>query len=122
MKWKIINSQTRLYISSAIILFAGLASSIFIYLTAEEVPDRVFSNEVAESMKYLHNSELYGGKANVLAEVFMKWFNGLWHGESLAYMIACIAICLSFELFFVVYLSPSDLESDVQCEKIEVEH
>lgn len=119
MKWKIINQQTRLYFSGAIILLIGLGSSIIIYLSAENISDSVFDNDVADAMKYLHDLELYRGKANVLAEVFMKWFKGLWHGESLAYMIGCIAICLSFGLFFIAYLSPSDLESDVQGEKIE---
>ena len=121
MKWNIIHTQRCLYLCSALTLLIGLGSSAIIYLSADNVSDSVFNNEVAESMKYLQDSELYGGKAKVLAEVCMKWFSGLWHGESLAYMIACIAICLSFELLFVVYLMSSDLESDVHCEKIKVE-
>jgi hypothetical protein len=66
MKWKIANPQTRLNLSSAIILFAGLSSSIYIYLTARNVSDTVL--EFEETKKYLRDLELYGGKANVLTD------------------------------------------------------
>jgi hypothetical protein len=56
--------------------------------------------------------ELYGGKANLLANELTRWFAGLWHGESLAYTIGCITIFLSFGLFYVAYHWPSNLESD----------
>lgn len=61
---------------------------------------------------YLHDLELYGGKANLLADELMRWFAGLWHGESLAYTIGCITIFLSFGLAFVAYYFPFGLESN----------
>jgi hypothetical protein len=42
----------------------------------------------------------------------MKWFKGLWQGESLAYTVACIIIFISFGFFLVAYCGPSNLESD----------
>jgi hypothetical protein len=110
MKWKITNTQTRLSLSSAIILFAGLASSIYIYMTAGNVSDTVL--EFEETKKYMHDLELYGGKANVLAVELMKWFKGLWQGESLAYTVACITIFISFGFYLVAYFGSSGLESD----------
>jgi len=111
MKWKN-DTQGRLYLCSAIILFAGLASSIFIILTAQDVYDTASGYEVEESKKYMRDLELYGGKSNVLAMELMKCFNGLWHGKSLAYTVGCITILISFGLFFVGYHSLSNLESD----------
>jgi hypothetical protein len=44
------------------------------------------------SKQYLRALELYGGQANVLAYEIREWFVGLWHGKSLACIIAGIAI------------------------------
>ena len=122
MKWKTTNLQTRLYLISAIILLVGLSSSIWIYLTAENDSKRVLGYEIVNgnaylitpdnSKKYVHYLELYGGKANVLADEFMRWFIGLWHGKSLAFTVACITIFISLGFFFVARTSPSYLAYD----------
>ena len=122
MKWKTTNLQTRLYLISAIILLVGLSSSIWIYLTAENDLKRVLGYEIVggtaylitpdNSKKYVHDLELYGGKANVLADEFMRWFIGLWHGKSLAFTVACITIFISLGFFFVARTSPSYLAYD----------
>jgi len=111
MKWKN-NPQTLLYLSSAIILFAGMASSIYIYLTAEIGSDPASGYEVQETKKYLRDLEVYGGKANVLAVEFMQWFKSLWQGQSLAYTIGCITILISLGLFLAAYHWECDLESE----------
>ena len=112
MKWKITNQQTRPYLISAIILLVGLGSAILIYLTAENDSDSVLGYE--DSKMYIHDLELYGGKANVLANEFMRWFVGLWQGKSLAFTVACITIFISFGFFFVVNHLPSALKSDAR--------
>jgi hypothetical protein len=113
MKWKITNLQTRLYLITAIILLVGLGSATLIYLTAENDSDSVVGYEAVggyiypimpeDSKRYIHDLELYGGKANVLANDFMRWFVGLWHGKSLAFTIACITIFISFWFFYIAY-------------------
>lgn len=110
MKWKITNQQTHLYLISAIILLVGLGSAILIYLTAENDSDSFLGYE--NSKMYIHDLELYGGKANVLANEFMSWFVGLWHGKSLALTVGCITILISLGFFFVARNLPSHLESD----------
>lgn len=122
MKWKITNLQTRLYLITALILLVGLGSAILIYLTAENDSDSVLGYKVVggyaypitpeDSKMYKHDLELYGGKANVLANEFMHWFVGLWHGKSLAFTVACGTIFISFGVFFVAKHLPSDLKSD----------
>ena len=72
------------------------------------------------SKKYVHDLELYGGKANVLANEFMSWFVGLWHGKSLAFTVACITIFISLGFFLVARTSPPHLEYDVHDENNRV--
>jgi hypothetical protein len=126
MQWKTTKLQTRLYLISAIILLVGLSSSIWIYLTAENYAKNVLGYEVAgdnaylitpeNSKKYVHDLELYGGKANVLANEFMSWFGSLWHGKSLALTIGCITILLALGFFYVARTAPSHLEYDTHDE------
>lgn len=126
IKWKITNMKTYLNLISAIILLAGLGSAILIYLTAENdsysvlgyetVGGVVYSVTSENSKRYVHDLELYGGKAAVLANEFRYWFIGLWHGKSLGFTIACITIFISFGVYFIANHLPSDLISDVQGE------
>jgi len=130
MKCKTTNLQTRLYLMSAIILLVGLSSSILIYLTVKNDSKSVLGYEIVggnaylitpeNSKKYLHDLNLYGGKAAVLADEFSRWFIGLWHGKSLAFTVACITIFISLGFFFVARTSPSELESDAHDENNRV--
>jgi hypothetical protein len=122
MKGKNSNLQRRLKLISAIILLAGLGSAVILYLRAGNDSDNVLGYESAggevypiapdNSKMYVHDLELYGGKAAVLANEFRYWFVGLWHGKSLAVTVACIAILISFGVFFVASHLPSDLLSN----------
>ena len=44
--------------------------------------------------------ELYGGKANLLADQVRRWFVGLWHGTTFAFIVACVSVLASFCFFF----------------------
>ncbi len=114
MKWNITNPQTRLYLIAAIILLVGLGSAVSIYLTAEDASNNTLVNNYENSKIYRHDLELYGGKANVLADEFSRWFAGLWHGKSLAFTIACITVCISFGFFFVARHSQSGPKADAR--------
>jgi hypothetical protein len=123
MKWKNANLHICLNFISAIILLFGLGSAILIYQTAqnnssgvlgyEEGDGSVYPVMPEDSKKYLRDLELIGGKANVLADEFRRWFIGLWHGKSLAFPVGCIAILISFGVFYVANHLPSRLKSDV---------
>jgi hypothetical protein len=112
MKWNTTNRRTRLSLIAAIILLVGLGSAALIYLTAENASDSVSGYEPENSKMYIHDLELYGGKANVLANELMRWFVGLWHGKSLAFTVGCVTLFISFVVFFVANHMPSDLKSD----------
>ena len=85
----------RLRFVAAAILVVGLAGAIWIYLSAAPPPDDVLSYDPMQSKKYLHDLELYGGKANVLAAQLIQWFDSLWHGTRLAYTVACATVLLA---------------------------
>jgi hypothetical protein len=123
---RIKNLRKSFYLITAAILLIGLSNSVLIYLTAESYSERVLGYEMSggsvypitpeDSKKYRHDLELYGGKANVLADEFVSWFYGLWHGKSLAFTVAFITIFASFGFFLVGSYLPSDSESDVRDE------
>jgi len=89
----------RLRFVAAVILIVGLAGAIWIYLSAAP-PEDALAYDPMQSKKYLHDLELYGGKANVLAVQLMDWFESLWHGTRLAYTVACAAVLLAGVFWF----------------------
>ena len=86
MKWKILDLNTCLNLISAIILVVGLVSAVLIYQTAENNVSGVLGYEEGggsvypimpgDSKKYLRDMELFGGKANVIADELRRWFVG----------------------------------------------
>ena len=121
MKRNSTNLKTRLYFIAVTILLVGLCSAVLIYLKAEKASHGVLGFEVTDgysysiapedSKKYRHDLELYGGKANVLADEFRRWFVGLWEGKSLAFTVACITAGIAFVFFFIANL-PGDIKSE----------
>jgi len=87
------------------ILIAGLVGAIWIYLAA--VPaDNALGYDPMQSKKYLHDLELYGGTANVLAAQFSDWFAGLWHGRNLAYTIAVLTVLTALAVRAIARILP----------------
>ena len=121
----IINLKTRLYLIAAIVLLAGLSGAVLIYLTAGDYSDNVGYEVVGgnaypvnpeDSKIYIHDLELYGGKANVVTEEFMRWFDGLWHGKTFAFTVAVIVILISLGFILAAKRLSSSLESDIRGE------
>jgi len=97
------------YLISALVLVVGLSGAFLIYRASErqlaEAKATVGEGELYElnpeySKQYLRALELYGGQANVLAYEIRRWFVGLWHGKSLAYIVAAISIVVSAGLSY----------------------
>ena len=126
MKWKISDPQTCLNLISVIILLVGLGSAVLIYRSAENDSNGVLGYEIIggqaypirpeDSKMYLHDLQLYSGKAGVLADEFRRWFVGLWYGKSLAFTLAYITLFISFVVFYAANHLPSRLKSDVHSE------
>jgi hypothetical protein len=75
------------------ILAAGFGAAIAIYFAAS-APEENPLGDPLQSKQYVHDLEVYGGKANVLAEQFREWFVGLWQGKDLAYTVAVCTLLL----------------------------
>lgn len=126
MKMKIPDLPTRLKLLGAIILMVGLGSAALIYQRAENGSYGALGYEVVngtiypimpqDSKMYIHNLELYGGKLNVIMDDFRRWFLGLWHGKSLAFIIAGTSIMISFGFFYAANHWKPRLESNVDNE------
>lgn len=86
--------STRLRIISAAILIVGLVGAVAIYFSASQAPANPLGDP-EDSKKYLREMELYGGKANLLAEEVREWLDGLWHGKRLAFTVAFLAALLA---------------------------
>jgi len=115
MKCKNINLKTCLYFITSVIILIGLSSAFLIYQAAEKEEDSISGYELPTletSKKYVRAMELYGGKANVIVEEFRNWFVDLWHGNSLAFTVACITIFISFGILVVANHLPTDLKDD----------
>ena len=123
MKWKAVDRRTGLNLIGIMILLMGLVIAALIYRTAgnasrdvlgyEQGSESVYPLKPEDSRKYLRDLELYGGKANVLADEFRRWFVGLWHGKSLAFTVGCITIFVSLIIFYAANYVPSSLPPDI---------
>lgn len=110
MKWNPADRRSRANIVALIILLAGLSSAALIYLTAVDTSENSLVSQFQNSKRYNHDLELIGGKANVLADKFYRWFASLWQGETLAFTIACLSIIIAAGVYFVGYLIWLDSE------------
>ena len=97
----IANSRARYRLVTILMLLAGLGSAVVIYLTAGSPDELTMVDDFQGSKRYTHDLELYGGKANVIADKFARWFDGLWHGQSLAFTVAFLAVVISVVYFLV---------------------
>ncbi len=109
MAWNKLNKPLCLNLVSAIILVLGLCTAVVIYQRAGQDTSNVLGYESGggtvypinpeDSKQYQRGLELYGGKANVLADEFRRWFDSLWHGKSLAVIVAGATIIISFAFY-----------------------
>ncbi len=102
-----VNRKKGARIAAALIMLTGLGISALIYLRAESDPHGGISGEFAleesmrDSKRYVHDLEVYGGKANIIASDFARWFSGLWQGTQLAFTIAALTIFISVAILVV---------------------
>ncbi|HKB80631.1 MAG TPA: hypothetical protein VKH35_13035 [Thermoanaerobaculia bacterium] len=77
-----------------------------IYLIAGPPPTNPLGYEPLQDKRYVHQLELYGGKANVLAEEFRDWFVGLWQGQQLGVTIAVLTVVTVLVVRYFATLPP----------------
>ena len=102
------------------ILAVGFAIAAAIFVSARAAPGNPLGYEPEDTKKYVHDLELYGGKANVLAEQIRHWIGSLWHGRRLAATVACLTIVAAgIFAFATAPLPPDEDEGDEAIEPKE---
>jgi hypothetical protein len=109
----------RLKILSAVVLFVGLAGSLTVYIVADQRSDgmgyemiggNLYPSANERSKKYMHDVELYGGKAAVFADDINRCINGMWRGTALAYTLAFLTAMVSGGLFLAARFAQAEAE------------
>jgi hypothetical protein len=107
MKWALMTPAARVRAGTRAILLLGFAAAVVIYLSAQPPPENPLGYDPMTTKAYLHDLEVYGGKAGVLSAQFREWFDSLWHGKQLAFTVAVItAISAGLFKFFATPLPP----------------
>jgi len=94
MTWRSATSEARARAASLAILATGLASAVLIFALNGSRGNPT-GLELEDSKQYLRTMEVYGGKANVFAADLRHWFSGLWHGRTLAFTVAVLAVIVA---------------------------
>jgi hypothetical protein len=93
-------ARVRLRRLTTAILVVGFGVAAAVYFAAGPEPENPLGYDPLETKRYVHDLELYGGKANVLAAEFRDWFVGLWYGRNLAFTIAGLSVLLVLAVRF----------------------
>jgi zona occludens toxin (predicted ATPase) len=115
------NPRTRYKLVTIVLLLAGLGSAVVIYLTARSPDESTMVSDFEGSKRFVHDLELYGGKANVIADKFARWFDGLWHGQSLAFTVAFLTVVIAGGYFLVASRLAAHAASDAAHENNQSE-
>ena len=99
-------AQRRIQRVTRILLAAGFGAALVAWLVARARPDNPLGYDPLDNKKYIHDLQVYGGTANVLAAEFREWFAGLWYGKNLAYTIAALTILVVLVVRFYMLTSP----------------
>jgi len=104
-------AEARLRRLTRAILAVGFGAALVAFFAAPSRPQNPLGYDPLETKKYLHDLQLYGGTANVMAAEFREWFAGLWYGRNLAYTIAVLTIVTVLVVrFFAAPLPPLEDE------------
>ena len=95
-------SQRRTNRISVLLLLLGFGSALAIYFLAPpEAPENPLLNDPRAERKYHRELAMYGGKGNVVAAEFIEWFEGRWHGRTLAFTVAVLTVATTLGYRFV---------------------
>ncbi len=84
-----------------LLLLLGFGSALVIYLTAKPEPIDPLRGDPRGNKKYLHEMQVIGGKANLLADEFQDWFAEQWQGATLARTVVVLTVGVSLAFRFV---------------------
>jgi len=91
----------RIHQLTAGLLATGFGAALIIYLSAAPKGANPLGYEPEDTKKYLRDLELYGGKVNILATEFMRWWDGLWQGRNLAFTVGWLTAIAALAFWFI---------------------
>jgi hypothetical protein len=94
-------------VTGAILLAGAIAASVIFVANGSETDEF----RLERSKKVAHDMEVYGGRANVLADDFREWFAGLWRGRNLAGTVAVLTVLTALVYRFIAAPLPRDEKS-----------
>ena len=103
--------EARIRLATRVILAAGFAAAVVIYLTARPLADNPLGYDPLQNKAYVHELELYGGKYNVIMAEFREWFDGLWRGKQLGITVAVLTLLAAYLFNIGARLLQPDLEN-----------
>jgi len=87
-------------------LAVGFGAALAAWIIARVRPENPLGDPF-DNKKYIHDLQVYGGTANVLAAEFREWFAGLWYGKNLAYTIAVLTVLAVLVVRFYLLTNPA---------------
>ena len=107
--------------AGAIVLAAGIAAALIVYLLAPDgsgadagnysiVGGQVFAAPDENSAE-MRQVERLGGKPAVYALEFHRWFLSLWHGRRLAFTLLALSVLVALLCFHLAGLMEDDLDN-----------
>jgi hypothetical protein len=93
--------RTRIRRATGALLGTGLGAATLLYLRAAPPAANPLGYDPMDTKRYLRDLELYGGKVNVLATQFMRWWEGLWQGRNLAYTVTGLTLLAALGFWFL---------------------
>ena len=106
------NRKARLNLIGLMVLLLGLGTALLQYVTSEDVPDDDLVYQIHHGKRYRHELQVWGGEMGLLEDDISVWFEGLWHGRSLAYTVAALTVIVSGGFFLVAHHLPAEPGSD----------
>jgi hypothetical protein len=106
--------RRRLRRIAAAVAVAGLVAAAVIFFVAGPAVENPLGYDPMDTKTYLHDLEMYGGKANVLAAEFREWFVGLWQGRDLAFTVGAITLFLVLVIRWIAARLPSRPVDDTE--------
>jgi hypothetical protein len=105
-----VSLRTCLFAASLAVLVAGSSAGLALVLTADEEPEATASSALllspGSSKTYVRDLRRFGGKAAVLFDEFLRWFDGLWEGRTLGKTVIVLTALASLGLFLVARKMP----------------
>lgn len=97
---------------TAAILAVGLIAAVVVFFTAAPAEEFPLGYDPLTNKKNILELERLGGRANVVAAQLTQWWDGLWHGRTLAFTLVVLTALVALAFWIMATLPPLDDHPD----------